>query len=57
MSTDRRKSSVISASEKAVTSVLPPGEVVIYDQQLSADEETLAALGYKSVFGLLEDPH
>ena len=36
--------------EEPVTSVLPDGEVPVYDRQLNADEEVLAALGYKPEF-------
>lgn len=36
-----------SVAEEPVTSVLAPGEVPILDRDLSADEEVLAALGYK----------
>ena len=42
-----RKQSV--ASEQ-VTSVLAPGDVPIYDRELNADDEALAALGYKPEF-------
>jgi hypothetical protein len=36
-----------SVAEEPVTSVLAPGEVPVYDRELTADEEVLAALGYK----------
>ncbi len=40
----RRRSTV---AEAQVTSVLSNNEVPIFDRELTADEETLAALGYK----------
>ncbi|KAL8714447.1 MAG: hypothetical protein Q9220_001780 [cf. Caloplaca sp. 1 TL-2023] len=43
---DRKK----SVAEEPVTSVLAPGEVPVYDGHLTADEEVLAALGYKAEF-------
>jgi hypothetical protein len=36
-----------SVAEEPVTSVLAPGEVPVWDRELTADEEVLAALGYK----------
>lgn len=36
-----------SVAEEPVTSVLSGGEVPVYDRELDADEEVLAALGYK----------
>jgi hypothetical protein len=39
-----------SVAEEPVTSVLTGGEVPIYDRELTADEEVLAALGYKPEF-------
>jgi hypothetical protein len=42
-SAGRRK----SVAEEPVTSVLAPGEVPIFDRELTADEEVLAALGYQ----------
>lgn len=39
-----------SVAEEPVTSVLKPGEIPVYDRELSADEEVLAALGYKPEF-------
>ena len=39
-----------SVAEEPVTSVLAPGEVPVYDRELTADEEVLAALGYKYVW-------
>lgn len=33
-----------------VTSVLAPGETPVFDRELTADEEVLAALGYKPEF-------
>ncbi|KAJ9655559.1 GABA/polyamine transporter, partial [Neophaeococcomyces mojaviensis] len=38
-----------SVAEEPVTSVLAPNEVPVFDRELSADEEVLAALGYKYV--------
>jgi hypothetical protein len=38
-----------SVAEEPVTSVLAPGEVPVWDRELTADEEVLAALGYKYV--------
>ena len=40
----RRRSTV---AEYAVTSVLSNNEVPVFDRELTADEQTLAALGYK----------
>jgi len=38
-------------AEEPVTSVLGPGELPVYtDRELTADEEVLAALGYKPEF-------
>lgn len=51
MSEDYRKASTASrrksVAEENVTSVLGGNEVPVYDRELTADEETLAALGYK----------
>lgn len=53
MSDDPRKPSLTasarghSVDEEPVTSVLSRHEVPVYDRELSADEEVLAALGYK----------
>lgn len=51
---DKRNASVAShrksVAEEPVTSVLAPGEVPIHDREYSADEEVLAALGYKPEF-------
>lgn len=57
MSVEERKESTASAqyggrrrstvAEQNVTSVLSRNEVPIFDRELTADEETLAALGYK----------
>ena len=38
-----------SVAEEPVTSVLADGEVPVFDRELTADEEVLAALGYKYV--------
>lgn len=46
-STSERKKSV---AEEPVTSVLKPGVIPIYERELTADEEVLAALGYKPEF-------
>lgn len=35
-----------SVAEEPVTSVLAPGETPVFDRELTADEEVLAALGY-----------
>ncbi|KAK5940615.1 GABA/polyamine transporter [Knufia obscura] len=53
--TDKHTTSVISAQRKSVssepvTSVLGPNEAPIHDREYSADEEVLAALGYKPEF-------
>ncbi|RMD41602.1 hypothetical protein DV735_g3543, partial [Chaetothyriales sp. CBS 134920] len=52
--TEEKRGSVashrISVSENPVTSVLGANEVAIFDHELTADEEALAALGYKSEF-------
>lgn len=37
-------------AEEQVTSVLKGGVVPVYERELSADEEVLAALGYKPEF-------
>ncbi|KIX98926.1 uncharacterized protein Z520_05387 [Fonsecaea multimorphosa CBS 102226] len=56
MSEDRKFSVVSqgghrkSVAEEPVTSVLPGGEVPIFDRELTADEEVLAALGYVPEF-------
>jgi len=52
---DKRNVSMASAhrksvSEEPVTSVLQPGEVPVHDREFDADEEVLAALGYKPEF-------
>lgn len=54
MSEDIRKGSVgsvggrrKSVAEEPVTSVLSANEVPVFDRELTADEEVLAALGYK----------
>ena len=55
---DKRNSSFVSATgghrksvaEEPVTSVLAPGQVPIGDRDFDADEEVLAALGYKPEF-------
>jgi predicted methyltransferase MtxX (methanogen marker protein 4) len=51
MSVDDRKVSATSkrksVAEEPVTSVLAPGEVPDLGRELTADEEVLAALGYK----------
>ena len=53
MSEEIRKSSVTShhrnasVAENAVTSVLSANEVPVFDRELTADEQALAALGYK----------
>ncbi len=39
-----------SVAEEPVTSVLPDGEVPVFDRELNADEQVLAALGYKPEF-------
>ena len=39
-----------SVAEEPVTSVLKPGDVPIYEREYTADEEVLAALGYKPEF-------
>ena len=39
-----------SVAEEPVTSVLSAGEVPVYERELTADEEVLAALGYKPEF-------
>ena len=45
VSQSRRK----SVADEPVTSVLADGEVPVFDRELTADEEVLAALGYKYV--------
>lgn len=45
-SSERRK----SAAKGRVSSVLEGGAIPTYSRQLNADEETLAALGYKPEF-------
>jgi hypothetical protein len=52
MSDEARKSGLMSGHRKSVaenqvTSVLRPDEVAIFERELDADEEALAALGYK----------
>ena len=57
MSVDERKGSAVSTqyggrrrstvAEAPVTSVLSNNEVPVFDRELTADEEVLAALGYK----------
>lgn len=44
-----------SVAEEQVTSVLAANQVIIYDRELTADEEALAALGYKCVFPVYLD--
>ena len=44
--TDRRK----SVAEEPVTSALEAGQVPVYEGDLTADDEVLAALGYKPEF-------
>ena len=39
-----------SVAEEMVTSVLSEDQVPVYERELSADEEVLAALGYKPEF-------
>ncbi|KAL8699543.1 MAG: hypothetical protein Q9201_005945 [Fulgogasparrea decipioides] len=39
-----------SVAEEPVTSVLASGDVPVYEREYTADEEVLAALGYKSEF-------
>ncbi len=39
-----------SIAEGPVTSVLPDNEVPVFNRELNADEEVLAALGYKPEF-------
>lgn len=39
-----------SVAKEPVTSVLPPAEVPIYDRGGNADDDALAALGYKPEF-------
>ena len=56
---DDRKASVNShrhksVSEQHVTSVLGANEVAVIDRDLTADEEVLAALGYKYEIPLLQ---
>ena len=46
-STSDRKKSV---AEEPVTSVLDAGALPVYERELTADEEVLAALGYKPEF-------
>lgn len=46
-STSDRKKSVAA---EPVTSVLEAGQVPVYERELTADEEVLAALGYKPEF-------
>ena len=46
-STSGRKKSV---AEEPVTSVLKADEIPVYERALTADEEVLAALGYKPEF-------
>ena len=46
-SISQRKKSV---ADEPVTSVLSRDQVPVYDRELTADEETLAALGYKPEF-------
>ena len=43
---DRKK----SVAEEPVTSVLEAGQVPVYEGNLTADDEVLAALGYKPEF-------
>lgn len=39
-----------SVAEEQVTSVLAPGEVPVYEREENADDDALAALGYKPEF-------
>lgn len=39
-----------SVAQEQVTSVLEGGAIPVYDRELDADEEILAALGYKPEF-------
>ncbi|KAL9030511.1 MAG: hypothetical protein Q9196_001380 [Gyalolechia fulgens] len=39
-----------SVADEQVTSVLAPGHVPVYERELCADDELLAALGYKPEF-------
>jgi len=39
-----------SVGEEPVTSVMTAGEVPVFDREMTADEEVLAALGYKPEF-------
>ncbi len=39
-----------SVAEEPVTSVLAANEIPVYERELTADEEVLAALGYKPEF-------
>lgn len=39
-----------SVGEQPVTTVLKAGELPVYERELTADEEVLAALGYKPEF-------
>ena len=60
MSEEVRKPSVSasmrhrSVGDNPVTSVLTNNEVPVFDRELTADEEVLAALGYKSVILILK---
>lgn len=45
-SSERKK----SVGEEPVTTVLNAGELSVYERELTADEEVLAALGYKPEF-------
>ena len=45
-SAGRRKSSTKPVGQNAITSVLPPDNIPLLERELSADDETLAALGY-----------
>ena len=56
MSSNARNASAVSASgrkhsvaEQHVTTVLPSGDIALVDDELSADDQALAALGYKYV--------
>lgn len=48
ISSTRRRS--VAVADEPVTSVLKDGEVPVFDRELTADEEVLAALGYKPEF-------
>jgi amino acid transporter len=39
-----------SVGQEPVTSIMPDGDIIISDHELTADEEILASLGYKAEF-------